>query len=204
VVARIILMQVVPLELNAVFLPEKRQGKLHAKGHFSHTEVHAKHNLSRVYIPPVWNGDWGSVITHHIALLEPKPEYLVFNAGLWVHDLDDDAVRESIKQALRSTGIVGIYKTTTFTDEDFDPATFKKEERCHDAHVCELMQNRCLDMSWTMNLTGPLNYWDRNHFRAHAYTSMNLQLLKLLNDLHSGSFVGHTMHYDHDLRNHGC
>jgi hypothetical protein len=142
------------------------------------------------------------VITEHIGKLDPKPEYLVFNAGIWPHELANSTVLESIKQALRTTGIVGIYKTTTFPNEVFDPATFQKTKLCHDADVCESMQNRCLDMSWTMNLTGSKNYWDRFHFRSHVYTPMNLQFLKLLDNLRSGSFVGPTMQYD--LRNQGC
>jgi hypothetical protein len=157
----------------------ERFGMIKASGHWSHQEVHSKHNTSEVYIPPDWSYDWASVITEHISKLKPKPKYLVFNAGLWVHDLGEAAVRESIEHALNATDIIGIYKTTTFPDRgNPKPATHG-----HDAFACKSMQNRCLDMSWTKNLSGPVHYWDGLHFRPHVYTAMNLQLLNLLNEL---------------------
>jgi hypothetical protein len=160
----------------------ERFGAINARGHWSHDEVHSKHNLSGVYIRHNWMYDWPSLITEHISKLEPKPKYLVFNAGLWPHDLGQAAVLESIKQALDATNIVGIYKTTTYPDEVVDPANFTIQHG-HDAHACKSMQNRCIDMSWTSNISGPLHYWDVNHFRSHVYTAMNMQMLNLLNEL---------------------
>jgi hypothetical protein len=169
------------------FLPSsssfERFGKIRASGHWSHKDVHSKHNISDVFIQPAWSYDWASLITEHISKLRPKPKYLVFNAGLWHHDLGDAAVRESIEHALNATDIVGIYKTTTFQDGDGDPDTFARQHD-HDAHVCKSMQNRCIDVSWTKNLSGPEHYWDRGHFRSHVYTAMNMQLLNLLVELH--------------------
>jgi hypothetical protein len=169
------------------FLPSsssfERFGKIKASGHWSHQDVHSKHNISEVFIEPDWSYDWASLITEHISKLRPKPKYLVFNAGIWPHDLGEAAVRESIERALNATDIVGIYKTTTFPNKaDKNQATFEMQHG-HDAHVCKLMQNRCVDMSWTKNLSGPAHYWDRIHFRPHAYTAMNMQLLNLLDKL---------------------
>jgi hypothetical protein len=138
--------------------------------------------MSGVYTPPDWSYDWASLITEHISKLKPKPKYLVFNAGHWHHDLGEAAVRGSIEQALNATDIVGIYKTTTFSDGDDDPATFARKHD-HDAHVCKSMQNRCIDVSWTNNLSGPVHYFDAKHFRSHVNTAMNMQLLNLLNEL---------------------
>jgi hypothetical protein len=134
------------------------------------------------WIAPKWSYNWTSLITEHISKLTPKPKYLVFNAGLWGHDLGEAEVRESIEQALNATNIVGIYKTTTFPSrKGGNPATYK--EGRHDADVCKLMQNRCIDVSWTSNTSGPLHYWDGVHFKSHIYTAMNMQMLNLLDEL---------------------
>jgi hypothetical protein len=156
---------------------------MNTSGHWSHQEVHSKHNtMSDVYIQPEWSYNWTSLITEHISKLTPKPKYLVFNAGIWPHDLGEAAVRDSIKQALNATNIVGIYKTTTFPRRKIpNPATYK--EGRHDTDVCKSMQNRCIDMSWKNNLTGPVHYVDERHFRSHVNTAMNMQLLNLLNEL---------------------
>jgi hypothetical protein len=155
---------------------------MNTSGHWSHQEVHSKHSMPDVYIQPEWSYNWTSLITEHISKLKPKPKYLVFNAGLWPHDLDQAAVRKSIEQALKTTDIIGIYKTTTFPDRVYaKPANYR--EGRHDALACKSMQNRCIDMSWTNNISGPLHYWDGKHFRSHVYTAMNLQLLNLLNEL---------------------
>jgi hypothetical protein len=58
-----------------------------------------------------------------------------------------------------------------------DPVTFAT----HDAHhVCESMQNRCIDVSWTNNISGLLHYWDRLHFRPHLYTAMSKKMAHLI------------------------
>jgi hypothetical protein len=156
-----------------------RFGKMNTSGHWSHQKVHSKHNMSDVYIEPEWSYNWSSLITEHISKLKPKPKYLVFNAGLWPHDLGDAAVRDSIEQALNATGIVGIYKTTTYPDRFVKPKNYQP----HDADVCKSMQNRCIDLSWTKNLSGSVHYVDAKHFRSHVNTAMNMQLLNLLNEL---------------------
>jgi hypothetical protein len=157
-----------------------RFGKMNASGHWTHQEVHSKQSMSDVYIEPRWSYNWTALITEHISKLTPKPKYLVFNAGLWDHDLGEAAVRDSIEQALNATNIVGIYKTTTFPRSKIaNPANYKP----HDAHVCKSMQKRCIDLSWTNNLSGSVNYVDTKHFRSHVNTAMNMQLLNLLNEL---------------------
>jgi hypothetical protein len=122
----------------------------------------------------------GLLITEHISKLKPKPKYLystpVGIAMTWVKLQWD-----SIVKALNATDIVGIYKTTTFRGI---PTTWLKLTRfAHDAHVCKSMQNRCVDVSWTKNLSGPVHYWDKSH-RSHGNTAMNIQLLNLLDELH--------------------
>lgn len=53
-----------------------------AKSHWSHKDVHSKHDISGVYVRQNWAYNWTDVITEHIGKLKPKPKYLVFNAGL--------------------------------------------------------------------------------------------------------------------------
>jgi len=60
------------------------------------------------------HASWADSIRQHVAKLSPKPDYLVFNAGLWKgHDLGDPVVLRAIREALDQTGIRGIYQTTT-------------------------------------------------------------------------------------------
>jgi hypothetical protein len=128
----------------------------------------------------IWEYDWADTIRYHIAKLEPKPRYLIFNAGIWPHDLTDAEVVREIRQALDDTGMVGIYKTTTasrganIAGNNLSP---------YEQHACKIFQY-CLNLSWTEDVPYD-QYWDRLHFVARPYNRMNEQLLDLLKEIES-------------------
>lgn len=66
--------------------------------------------------PYAWTAyDWDQLITEHIAKLEPKPEFVIFNAGLHGHRLTSNETQQAILNAFKATNMVGIQKTTTRT-----------------------------------------------------------------------------------------
>jgi hypothetical protein len=134
--------------------------------------------------PFVWRHDWPGLIRDYLNKMTPKPDYLVFNEGLWIeHELGNEQVRISIKNALTDTGIIGIYKTTTLPNINSGLAkrsagvVFNR----HDDAMCELIGNY-LDFSWTKEL-GNEHYWDGVHFKPHVNRGMNMELLDFLQKL---------------------
>lgn len=125
----------------------------------------------------LWLYDWAGTIRYLGSLAVP-PKYVVINAGVWPHDLENATVRESIADALRETGMIGIYRTTTMDRG----SEFEWQEYRHDWDMCALL-DRCMNVSWTGALHGRKHYNDKFHFRAHVNQQFNEQLLDILRDL---------------------
>jgi len=163
-------------------------GKFEAHGHWSpldvyepqiHTNLSSPNRLDRV-TPYLWRFNWTQIIRHHLAYLQPKPNYVVINAGMWAHDLNNVTL-PAIRQALDDTGMIGIYRTTTKTLEDTST-----ELMPHDAEACQWI-HYCHDVSWTGNVTDPSEYSDLKHFRANMNRIIGQQLLDLLQHIRSQS-----------------
>ena len=147
-------------------------------------DIHANHTLQNYWpvgrgdqVPPyVWSGNWTVVIRDHLGRMVPKPDYVVFNAGLWPHDLNNDTgVLEEIRQALDDSDMMGIYKTTTKVLSD---NTTTLED--HDVRGCQIL-HYCLNIGWTGEITDPNMYLpDGKHFKTPIYQQMNVQLLEML------------------------
>jgi hypothetical protein len=160
-------------------------GGYKAHGHWHPEDVYKQHKLNFGEQDPfVWRYDWPGLIRNYLAKLEPKPEYLVFNEGLWIeHELGDPEVRQSIKDALDDTGIIGIYKTTTLPNINSGLAkrsagvVFNR----HDQAMCDLI-GLYLDFTWTKDL-GDEHYWDGVHFKPHVNRGMNVELMDFLKNL---------------------
>jgi hypothetical protein len=126
------------------------------------------------YVPPLWQYNWQDLILHHIAKLEPKPDVLVMNAGLWSNDLVPE-VFEAIRNVSDSVGIKAIYSTTTKTFTETDTNLLP-----HDVNGCKFLEY-CLDHSWTGNVSkDDEHYRDNLHFRAGVNRVLVEQLLDLL------------------------
>ena len=133
---------------------------------------------------------WNETIHYHIAKLRPKPQFLLFNAGLHKHDLHFQYIRRGIMDATKRHGIIPIYKTTTYPNnrsigfQEFPLAQ-------HDSLLCSNDDDQpnhtsrpyCLDMSWTSQLYGDDHYYDYYHFKPYWNYYMNLQTLLYLQEI---------------------
>ena len=132
---------------------------------------------------------WNETIHYHIAQLKPKPQFLLFNAGLHPHDLDSKYIRQGIADVTKRHNIIPIYKTTTYPNNvsigwnDFPLAR-------HDALLCGNRSNEsdtnfkyCIDMSWTSQLFGDDHYYDYYHFKPYWNHYMNVQTLLYIQQL---------------------
>jgi hypothetical protein len=168
-------------------------GKNNFHGHWNATHVYDRHVLSFDRVPFAWHfATWGGFVRDHLAKMHPKPDYFVFNSGHWKdHELRNVQVLHNLYQALNDHGIHGIYRTTTFRDDEDNYEQFKNAPtRKHDDKVCEVFGPRhgCHNVSWTADLEGTsVHYLDSVHFRSHVYTQINLELLDLLAKLPSSS-----------------
>jgi hypothetical protein len=132
-------------------------------------------------------GSCNATIARHIARLIPKPDFLIFNAGLHLNNLKDPEVHYGILEAAEATGILPIYKTTTYPNETMRGTAF--DGGSHDKLLCGTVVEHCLDLTWTSDLQGPHNYYDRHHFKPDVNTRMNLQMLEYLQAITSGRNV---------------
>jgi hypothetical protein len=123
-----------------------------------------------------WYDDWEHCVTDYVAKLEPKPTHVIFNAGIWNHNFSIPGVGRKIAQALNESGIIGIWKTTTYQAGGIPLANES------DALMSALFHPRVLDSSWTSKVK-PQLYWDTFHFLEPVYRAQNEDMLEL---------VGHT------------
>jgi hypothetical protein len=127
--------------------------------------------------------NWNDTIHQHIAQLQPKPDYLIFNAGLHKHDLSNPEVPYSILNASLQNNMIPIYKTTTYPNYSLPIGKFHKA--AHDKDLCGPVFRHCLDYSWTAPLRGYKDYFDIYHLKPQHNQRMNLQTLKYLQEISS-------------------
>ena len=163
-------------------------GQAAAHGHwrapFDRQQLHM--NVTAYNLPYEWDGySWSNIVQDHLARLQPKPTYCVFNAGLHNHDLGRSRVQESLRQALDKSGIIGIYKTTTKTRALTRKKRFQRGR--HDAALCGgAVFPNCLNLDWTGDLVGPDYYYDDVHLKVDGNNRINQQLLEYLRDFRGG------------------
>jgi hypothetical protein len=156
-----------------------------SQGHFFPDEVLLHHPAVLSTDSPLkskldfWKWDWPETITQHVAKLQPKPDFVVLNAGLHVNDHQNPLLQNAIVSALKTAGITGIWKTTTYMkNKDVHGTRYTPKSKQIDQDMCKLM-SQCLDLSWTKHLNAT-SYWDAFHFNEPAYKRMNMQLLDLI------------------------
>jgi len=158
-------------------------GKYPLNGHWRPKEVFSgPMMLGDDFIPYNFHYNWSETIRDFVGQLDPRPDYIVFNAGLHPHDLAEKEVQQSIVQALNDTGINGIYKTTTLPRKS--KRSIKKflnsDHAKHDAEMCRLV-GHCFNLSWTFSIRRK-HYLDNSHYTSEVNTIMNKQLLRYLQD----------------------
>jgi hypothetical protein len=122
--------------------------------------------------------EWNMTMHHHIARLQPKPQFLLFNAGLHPHDLHQKQVRQSILEVTNRHHIIPIYKTTTYPNNR-SVGLYNFSLTNHDATLCgnNTLFPYCIDLSWTSQLFGNEHYYDYYHFKPFWNQYMNVQTL---------------------------
>jgi hypothetical protein len=158
-------------------------GKNATSGRWSPNEIYHTKDHSKILHtkkPPKWKYDWwNETIAYHISKLRPKPNFLIFNAGLHPHDLEERRVRDAIVQVTTAHDILPIYKTTTYpNNETITLGHFPLTS--HDDLLCGSEMPYCLDLSWTANLYGTEHYYDYYHLKPYWNRYMNLQMLTYL------------------------
>jgi hypothetical protein len=160
----------------------QKMGEFEAHGHWLPEEVYQPFHAINITVPDAsgqryaWRyKDWDSIVLEYLAKLVPKPQYVVLNAGLWPHDLHNASVIDALRRALDSSGMQGIYKTTTKEKSDLDTTVAAYEE-----YACKVLHH-CLNLSWTgsLNKTDE-HYVDQKHFTATVNRMFNEQLLQLI------------------------
>ena len=138
--------------------------------------------LQHEYKEPIWKyDDWADVVTEYLAKLQPKPDYVIVNAGQFENEFGNansksKEVSKKFANALKQLGIkASVWKTTTYQKGG---EGFNKQQELTDMYMCELLGN-CLDLSWTKSVVDFL-YWDDRHFYEPIYRAMNEQLLAML------------------------
>lgn len=145
---------------------------------------------------------WDRLVEEYIAHWKPKPDLFVFNQGHWkAHELRDEKVLKKLRRVLKKHGIRGIYRTTTFRqdervvnekddqeEEEIMAASYQAYRnaatRKHDALVCQYFE--CLNVSWTAGIP-TTEYVDPVHFTAPINNRMNQQFLNEFVFSHSKS-----------------
>ena len=124
--------------------------------------------------------DWADAITQHVAKLDLKPDYVLFNAGIWPNDMFNPATQKRLATALKEAGIQGIWRTTSFPAQSSGQTNSVKqirEERVSNGlreHKCQV-----LNVSWTKYL-GQNNFWDRFHMFEPVYRVWGEDLLGIV------------------------
>lgn len=150
-------------------------------GHVSAREVFSSYGINQTKSYYKWSyATWADLVDRYISQWNTKPDVLLFNQGHWKgHELRDVKVLEELKKSLKKHNIRGIYRTTTYRQDERagnEEATIMafagRETRKHDAVVCQYFE--CLNVSWTAGVSTD-NYVDPVHFKASVNNRMNMQ-----------------------------
>jgi hypothetical protein len=174
-----------PSRNNSISFFQKFGHKLSFKSNWNVSHVHNPHDLITEEDQlkfQLETQEWPYFIRNFVAKLDPKPTYFVFNEGIHPHrDFTNKKVRRQIVRALKDSGIIGVYKTTTkyrlhnITNNNITETSMIRD---YELDFCKKV-DLCLDLSWTWLV--PIEYYsDYAHFKEPIYTWQNIQLMELL------------------------
>lgn len=176
---------------NSISFIQKFGHKFTFKSNWNATDVHNEHKFIRKeeendYV--IDTLDWPELITDFISKLDPKPRYFVFNQGIHPHrDFTTRKNRRQIIRAIKESGMVSIYKTTTkYRDHDIEVNEINETTVIRDYEIdfCN-RADYCIDSSWTW-MVSPNYYSDYAHFVEPIYAWQNVQLFDVINSDLSG------------------
>jgi hypothetical protein len=135
------------------------------------------------------SSDWAEFITNHIGRMDPKPDYLLLNAGLWGHRFGEPEVRQGLVDAAKEVGIKTFWRTTTKRMHGTRGLPVIESDR----RMCKLLDG-CINISFS-DFTHPDHYDTRRlgqdhpgaaHFREPVSRIMNEMILDGLGYLQPG------------------
>eukprot|EP00557_Chaetoceros_sp_GSL56_P010436 CAMPEP_0176481224 /NCGR_PEP_ID=MMETSP0200_2-20121128/2704_1 /TAXON_ID=947934 /ORGANISM="Chaetoceros sp., Strain GSL56" /LENGTH=248 /DNA_ID=CAMNT_0017877411 /DNA_START=699 /DNA_END=1445 /DNA_ORIENTATION=+ len=174
-----------PLRNNSLSFFQKFGHKFTFKSNWNVSDVHNVHDLITREDQlnfQLETEDWPYFIRNFVEKLNPKPTFFVFNEGIHAHrDFTNKKVRRQIVRALRESGMIGVYKTTTkyrlhnITNNNIMETSMIRD---YELDFCKKV-DLCLDLSWTWHV--PMDYYsDYAHFKEPVYSWQNIQLMELL------------------------
>lgn len=118
--------------------------------------------------PHLWQHfDWAEMIRMQLGQMQPRPDSIVLNAGLWNNRFGTDAaIRRNVSQAAQEIGAVAYWRTSTAELPGVTLGANRTMYRYNDTdHImCTFLQNRCIDAHSFTLLAHP-SYWaDYRHF----------------------------------------
>jgi hypothetical protein len=162
------------------------KGRLNAQDAFtSEWKWSTKENslLDLHFGKPTWSFDtWDVAVTEYIAKLNPKPQFLVVNAGQFGHKFgpheEGQPASKALADAVRQAKFEKTFwKTTTFMKGgDTFKVTGAEQIEETDAYMCDLLGG-CLSTAWTKSVKEGL-YWDDRHFYEPIYRVINEDMLE--------------------------
>lgn len=174
-----------PVRNNSISYFQKFGHKFSFKSNWNVTDVHHPHELitkEHQLKFELETQSWPRFIKDFVSKMDPKPTFFIFNEGIHPHrDLTNKKVRRQILRAIRESGMIGVYKTTTkyrlhnITNNNITETHMIRD---YELDFCKKI-DLCLDLSWTWHV--PVDYYsDYAHFREPVYTWQNVQLMELL------------------------
>jgi hypothetical protein len=130
--------------------------------------------------------DWGDALEQYVTRLNAT--HVMMNVGMWPNDFHENKqARDSIVRALKTTGLVGIWRGNTYlVSHDMQPSCAMA-----DGAMTNLFGEKVLNTSWSRRLQQKY-FWDSKHFREPVYRVMNEELLEM---------VGHTFSAEYEKQN---
>jgi hypothetical protein len=126
--------------------------------------------------------DWDDCVKSYISRLVPKPTHAIFNAGAHAHSFAEHGVGSRLIQALNDTGILGIWKTTSYERPEpvnNNTRTQGRGNKESEYIMTKLFHPHVLDVGWTSKVR-PEFYADLRHFLEPVYRIINEATLEML------------------------
>lgn len=154
---------------------EKQQKKKNKKK--QKQNVYLLSGIHTKIIKPLWNYNWIDMIQYYIKDLQPRPQYMVLNAGLWENNFHNITLLYDIQKVCQLYNITSIYKTTTARRiENISDVINIYQYEQHACHIFDI----CYNLSWTGNIMEDKYYHDHTHFIASINNKFNQQLLDII------------------------